>query len=182
MTDVRTRLVSVRNDLAKIRQTLNGTIDGKAFREILNGSKKRLNSDVNVDSIMSSFANWVSGSNDATEGMLKAIDMTYADEREGVACMTEFLGVFKDSVKFWETAIDIYVCDYMFEHVQMKYKTKVCRTIVKILPGALQEGRKFLVRFDGGKFDFGKNSEYVREKAEEVLQAAANWLDVYRSL
>ena len=49
-----------------------------------------------------------------------------------------------------------------------------------MLPDVLQEGRKFLTRLDREKFNFGKNREYIRAKAEEVVQAAANRYDIYR--
>ena len=180
LEEVLSRLQSVRSELVALEAKIEGGAGGNGFRKILAAPRGLVKQSVDVDVACASFTGWAATCDHATEGLRKAIDTSLANESEGVECLTEFLGIFRGAIKFWESALDVYVCDYVFEHVQMKYKTKLCREIVRVLPPVVQDGRMFLAQFDAGKFDFGKNNEYFRERAEEVVDAAANRLDVYR--
>ena len=182
LEETRARLQSVRSELTALAGKVASEVGGKGFRETLATTRGPIKQMVDVDAACASFTDWVAGCDHATEDLQKALDVSLADETEGVACMTEFLGVFRGAIKFWESALDVYVCDYVFEQAQMKYKTKICRDIVKMLPLVIQDGNLFLSQFDAGKFDFGKNNEYFRERADEVVEAAANRLDVYRKV
>ena len=86
------------------------------------------------------------------------------------------------AIDFWDAAADVYVCDYIFENAEMKYKMKVCRDIIKPMPEIIRSGEAFLNRCDAQKFDFGKNHEHVIEMAEEAVDVATNRLDVYRNV
>lgn len=66
------------------------------------------------------------------------------------------------------------------DNVEMKFKKKVCKDIIKFLPNAIVRGKAFLDLYGHGKFDFGKNTEFILARAEEVVEAAENRLKVYR--
>lgn len=182
LEETQARLQTVRTELDALAGIIEGEVGGRGFRETIAATAGPIRQIVDVDSACASFADWVAGCGRATEGLRSAIGVSLADKAEGVACMTEFLGVFRGAIKFWESALDVYVCDYVFEHSQMKFKTKVCRDIVKMLPPVIQAGNLFLSQFDAGKFDFGKHNEYFRERAVEVVEAAENRLGFYRKI
>ena len=94
--------------------------------------------------------------------------------------MEEFAGVFRCATDFWSMAMDVYMCDYVFENVEMKFKKKVCKDIIKFMPNVIVRGEAFLDLHDHGKFDFGKNTEFILTRAKEVVEAAGNRLQVYR--
>ena len=182
LEETQTRIQSARTELEALARKIEGEVCGKGFRETLAAPRVPVKQTADIDAACASFTDWVAGCDRATEGLWHAIDISLANEAEGVACLTEFLGVFHGAIKFWESALDVYVCDYVFEHAPMKFKTKICRDIVKMLPPVIQAGRLFLAQFNAGKFDFGKNNEYFQERAEEVVETSENRLDVYRKV
>ena len=176
------RLEFVRTELSNLLQKTQSDICGKSFREIVALRPAPEENDFEVGVACEEFANWSGKSAAATDRLLYAVRDACAVNTEGVKCMREFSAVFRMAIDFWNAATDVYVCDYVFQNVEMKYKMKVCRDIVKAMPGIIRSGEAFLDRCDAQKFDFGRNHERVIELAEEAVGVAMNRLDVYRNV
>ena len=178
----RTRLEFVRTELADLSQKTSSEICGRPFRKAVAFRPKSEENDSEVNAACDTFANWSGNSAAATDGLLNAVRNACATNTEGVKCMREFSAVFRMAIDFWDAAADVYVCDYIFENAEMKYKMKVCRDIIKTMPEIIRSGEAFLNRCDAQKFDFGQNHERVIEMAEEAVGGAMNRLDFYRNV
>lgn len=178
----RTRLEFVKAELADLSQKSESEIFGKPFRETLAFRPEPEENDSEIAAACKAFSDWSGNSVAATDKLLHKVHDACAVNTEGVKCMREFSTVFRMAIDFWDAAADVYVCDYIFENVEMKYKMKVCRDIVKTMPGIIRTGEAFLNRCDAQKFDFGQNHERVIEMAEEAVGGAMNRLDFYRNV
>jgi hypothetical protein len=176
----RNRLEFVRTELADLSQKAEGEICGRPFRKAVALRIKPEENDSKVDAACEAFARWSGNSVAATDGF--AVHDACATNTEGVKCMKEFSAVFRMAIDFWNDAADIYICDYVFENAEMKFKIKICRDIIKAMPIIIRSGEAFLNRCDAQKFDFGKNHERVIEMAEEAVGGAKNRLGFYRKV
>ena len=176
----RVKLSGLRDSLIELTRKCEGEICGRSFREILMFDAGPVAKEIDPNAACAAFNGWANGVDDGTGDLLKAVSRSCENETEGVKCMEEFLSVFRGAIEFWEAAKDVYVCDYVFAQAAMKYKMKICRDIIRLMPTVIQKGEVFLAQCDANKFDFGKNEEYILERADEAVEAAENRLDVYR--
>lgn len=177
--DFRAKLVSTLAVVEELSRKDQETIQGRSFREILGKLIIPVDDKVDADAACDAFHKWAAGAVPQTASLLKALDMACANYAEGVDCMTEFADVFRNATEFWTLALDMLVCDYVFEHVDMKFKTKFCRDLVKFFPEVIEKGSLFLSHCEANKFDFGENAEHIVARAQEIVDAAENRLDVY---
>jgi len=126
------------------------------------------------------FVDWVAGMDVATSSIRCALNKACERCGEAVKCAEEFDAVFATGIEFWETVLDFYLCDYVFEHADMKYKMKICRDFIKFFPQVTQKGNAFLTLFDAGKYDFKQNAELVLQWANEVYEQSQKRLQFYR--
>ena len=179
---VRTRLDDVRIALSEVLRACEGDIGGIPFREAVLGRSDAGPCADEVNAACNAFGEWARNANAGMEGLCTVLDRACSENEEGRKCMEEFYGVFRCAMDFWSTAMDVYICDYVFENVEMKFKKKVCKDIIKFMPDALALGEAFLELHNREKFDFGQNTEYILARAEEVVDAADNRLQVYRKV
>lgn len=180
--DFRTKLVSVLGGIEELSRNGRAAILGRSFREILGKLVIPMDETIDADAACDAFNNWVADAVPKTTPLLKVLDAACANYSEGMDCMTEFSDVFRNAVEFWTLALDMLVCDHVFEHVDMKFKTKLCRDLVKFFPEVIEKGSLFLCHYDANKFDFGKSAEYVVTRAQEIVNAAENRWDVYTTV
>ena len=178
--EIRSRLDNVGTALSEISRICDGDLGGIPFREAVLGRRDAEPCADDVNAACDAFAKWAQNANVGMDGLRKVLDSACSENDEGRKCMEEFAGVFRCATDFWSTAMDVYICDYVFENVEMKFKKKVCKDIIKFLPNAIVRGKAFLDLYGHGKFDFGKNTEFILTRAEEVVEAAENRLKVYR--
>ena len=177
--DFRAKLVSTLAVVEELSRKGQETIQGRPFREILGKLIIPVDEKVDADAACNAFDKWAADAVPQTTSLLKALDMACANYAEGEDCMAEFADVFRNATEFWTLALDMLVCDYVFEHVDMKFKTKLCRDLVKFFPEVIEKGSLFLSHCDANKFDFGENAEHIVARAQEIVDAAENRLDVY---
>ena len=177
--DFRAKLVSTLAAVEELSGKVQKTIQGRTFKEILGKFVIPVDEEVDSDAACDAFNKWAVDAVPQTASLFKALDAACANYTEGVDCMTEFADVFRNAAEFWTLALDMLVCDYVFEHVDMKFKTKFCRDLVKFFPEVIEKGSLFLGHCEANKFDFGENAEYVVTRAQEIVNAAENRFDVY---
>ena len=177
--DFRAKLVSTLAVVEELSRKGQETIQGRPFREILGKLIIPVDEKVDADAACNAFDKWAADAVPQTTSLLKALDMACANYAEGEDCMAEFADVFRNATEFWTLALDMLVCDYVFEHVDMKFKTKLCRDLVKFFPEVIEKGSLFLSHCEANKFDFGENAEHIVARAQEIVDAAENRLDVY---
>ena len=177
--DFRAKLVSTLAAVEELSGAVQETIQGRSFKEILGKLVIQVDEKVDADAACDAFSKWAADAVPQTMSLLKALDAACANYTEGVDCMTEFADIFRNAAEFWTLALDMLFCDYVFEHVEMKFKTKFCRDLVKFFPEVIEKGSVFLGHCEANKFDFGKSAAYIMTRAQEIVDVAENRLDVY---
>ena len=67
-------------------------------------------------------------------------------------------------IRFWERTLELQRAYWVFEKAELKYKTKICRELVKALVDYIADCREQLGRFDG------------KDDAESALHEDIEWL------
>jgi len=158
----------------------NGRIGKQSFTDVLKLRGENKGSAIDASLSCRELADWVGGMDAATSNIRLAVKSVCEHCREAVKCAEEFDVVFATGIEFWELVLDFYLCDYVFEHAEMKYKMKICRDFIKFFPLVTQKGDAFLTLYDRGKYDFKQNTELVLQWANEVYEQSQNRLQFYR--
>ena len=137
--EIRSRLDNVGTALSEISRICDGDLGGIPFREAVLGRRDAEPCADDVNAACDAFAKWAQNANVGMDGLRKVLDSACSENEEGRKCMEEFAGVFRCATDFWSTAMDVYICDYVFENVEMKFKKKICKDIIKFLPNAIVE-------------------------------------------
>ena len=81
-------------------------------------------------------------------------------------------------VRFWERTLELQKMYWVFEKAELKYKTKVCRELVKVLVDYIADCREQLGRYD----DSEEEKSALREDIEWLYDEAVEDLAYYRQI
>ena len=119
---------------------------------------------VETSSSWDELASWL----DASKSPLEQIALFYKHAYE----RAEFnLGFFENclvsteiDIRFWERTLELQRAYWVFEKAELKYKTKICRELVKAIGDYIGDCREQLGRFEG------------KDDAESALREDIEWL------
>jgi len=167
--------------LKDLARESKGTIGSQPFTDVLARGHGSKGLEVDPMQACAEFSDWIGGMSAATNVRL-AVQTACASCTEAGKCAEEFISVFATGIEFWELVLDFYLCDYVFEHAEMKYKMKLCRDFIKFFPQVTKKGDAFLTLYDAGKFDLKQNTELMLQWANEVYEQSQNRLQFYRRI
>ena len=116
-------------------------------------------------------ASWL----DASKSSLEQIALFYkhaCDFFENCLVSTEI------DIRFWERTLELQRAYWVFEKAELKYKTKICRELVKALGDYIGDCREQLGRFEGKDC----SSSALHEDIEWLLNEAEADLAYYRQI
>ena len=83
-------------------------------------------------------------------------------------------------IRFWERTLELQRAYWVFEKAALKYKTKICRELVKALDGYIGDCREQLGRYEGKDKDSSASALY--EDIEWLFNEAEADLAYYRQI
>ena len=184
-TNERTALKGLKADLEGMVRSRDGLV--AKLQAKIPGGETKVNdvvplgvkeAEVEVDNTWQKLASWL---NDA-QSPLKQIALFYkhACERADTS-LDLFDNCFESTeidIRFWERTLELQRAHWVFEKAELKYKTKICRELVKALGDYIGDCREQLGRFDD---DEGLASAR-HEQLEWLLKEAEADLSYYRQI
>lgn len=92
------------------------------------------------EKIVTDLTNHVSFGADVFRPFVKVFQQVCERWSENRRLVEEKISTYRLIVKFWEEALDLIRIEYVFEHAEMKYKTKACREGAKIARSVISGG------------------------------------------
>lgn len=133
---------------------------------------------VETSSSWDELASWL----DASKSSLDQISLFYKHACERAEFNLDFfencLVSTEIDIQFWERTLELQRAYWVFEKAELKYKTKICRELVKALGDYIGDCREQLGRFDGQ--DDAESA--LREDIEWLLDEAEADLAYYRQI
>ena len=93
-------------------------------------------------------------------------------------CMTEY----ENAIRFWTQTLELERAHWVFEKAELKYKTKICREIVKSLSEYVGDCRAQLVWLETGHDAEVLKDTPMREELEWLLRESTADLAYYRQI
>ncbi len=128
---------------------------------------KHSKSVVSVD-VSSEVRSWLVQADPSVERFEGLYAMSIELVEKAVAEAATIVEELKNCLRFWEHALEVMKMHYVFEQAEMRYKTKICREIVKELTNFCAEGRCLTW--------WMQTSEHGREVAGTAMDEDAQWL------
>ena len=123
-------------------------------------------------------ASWL----DASKSSLEQIALFYKHACERAEFNLDFfencLVSTEIDIQFWERTLELQRAYWVFEEAELKYKTKICRELVKALGDYIGDCREQLGRFEGKDC----SSSALHEDIEWLLNEAEADLAYYRQI
>ena len=123
-------------------------------------------------------ASWL----DASKSSLEQIALFYKHACERAEFNLDFfencLVSIEIDIRFWERTLELQRAYWVFEKAELKYKTKICRELVKALGDYIGDCREQLGRFDNEE----DRSSALYEDIEWLLDEAEADLAYYRQI
>ena len=96
----------------------------------------------------------------------------------GLGLLENCLESTEIDIRFWERTLELQRAYWVFEKAALKYKTKICRELVKTLDGYIGDCREQLGRYDGKD----SSASAIREDIEWLFDEAEADLAYYRQI
>ena len=133
---------------------------------------------VETSSSWDELASWL----DASKSSLDQIALFYKHACERADFDLDFfencLVSTEIDIRFWERTLELQRTYWVFEKAELKYKTKICRELVKALGDYIGDCREQLGRFEGKD----SSESALREDIEWLLNEAEADLAYYRQI
>ena len=94
----------------------------------------------------------------------------------------EYAQEYENAIRFWSQTLELERAHWVFENAALKYKTKICREIVKALGGYVCDCRAQLVWIETGRDADVLKHTPMREDVEWLLREAEADLAYYRQI
>ena len=134
--------------------------------------------EVETSSSWDELASWL----DASKSSLEQIALFYKHACERAEFNLDFfencLVSTEIDIQFWERTLELQHAYWVFEKAELKYKTKICRELVKALGDYIGDCREQLGRFEGKDC----SSSALHEDLEWLLNEAEADLAYYRQI
>ena len=133
---------------------------------------------VETSSSWDELASWL----DASKSSLDQIALFYKHTCERAEFNLDFfencLVSTEIDIRFWERTLELQRAYWVFEKAELKYKTKICRELVKALADYIGDCREQLGRFEGKD----SSESALHEDIEWLLREAEADLAYYRQI
>ena len=160
--------------LAKLGAKIPGS--GTKVNEVMPLAAKEAK--VETSSSWDELASWL----DASKSSLEQIALFYKHACERAEFNLDFyencLASTEIDIRFWERTLELQRAYWVFEKAELKFKTKICRELVKALVDYIGDCREQLGRFDGED----DSSSALHEDIEWLLDEAEADLAYYRQI
>ena len=181
----RTAIKGIGADLEGMMKSRDGLV--AKLQAKMSGSETKVNevmplgvkeAEVETSSSWDELASWL----DASKSSLEQIALFYkhACERADMS-----LGLFENclesteiDIRFWERTLELQRAYWVFEKAELKYKTKICRELVKALGDYIGDCREQLGRFEGKD----SSASALHEDIEWLLNEAEADFAYYRQI
>ena len=134
--------------------------------------------DIKTPSTWQELASWL----DKAKSPLEQISLFYKHACERAAfdldTFENCLVSTEMDIRFWERTLELQRSYWVFEKAELKYKTKICRELVKALADYIGDCREQLGRYDG----VGSSKSSLYEDVEWLLKEAEADLAYYRQI
>ena len=167
--EAQSELATVKNGCQKLlaRFARQEASEEQAIIRQVNEKLKQSKDFVCVD-FTSGLRSWLAQADPCIERLEGFYSASVEFVEKSVADAATIVEELKNCLRFWEHALEVMKMHHVFEKAELRYKTKICREIVKELTSFCAEGRS-LQRWI-------QTSEHGREVAGTAMDEDARWL------
>lgn len=167
--EAQSELAAVKNGCQKLlaRFARQEASEEHALIQQVNEKLRQSKDFVCVD-LTSDLRSWLAQADPCIERLEGFYAASVESTEKSVADAATIVDELKNCLRFWEHALEVMKMHHVFEKAELRYKTKICREIVKELTSFCAEGR-CLQRWM-------QTSEHGRELVGTAMEEDAQWL------